>query len=261
MRRRFVFIFCLALGLCAVATTTEPLRAQSDYLAQSPHSPLASGWQATEPSTPPTTVGADDEVETPAKTPPTVASTFDESQSLGKSRSANDADSEEVNPRNNTGMGEWMLNTITALGAVVGLILLIRAIYAKCTGRTLATARHDVVQVMARVPVAPRNHVLILRVAGRILIVGDSPGGMNTLAQIDDPDEAASLLKSFAASEPNSISQGFNQLMGRFNSEYTDDDAAVLEGRDTDEYVAAGARGEVSKLLSRLRSGSRGVPR
>lgn len=237
MRRRLFVYFRLCLGVCLIGALTTSLRAQSDYLSSSPHSPAkAQGWQ--KPAAP--------------DSAPAPATTFDETRALGEARSVY-ADA-AMAPSPDESSDGWMLSTVTALGVVVGLILLLRAGYTKMTGRTLAAPRNDVVQVLSRVSVAPRNHVLLLRVGGRILVVGDSPGGMNSLAQIDDPDEVASLLKTLAVNEPNSISQGFSQLINRFNTEYSDDD-----GRDSGEYVADRARGEVSSLLSRLRTRSREV--
>ena len=147
-----------------------------------------------------------------------------------------------------------MFNTLTALGIVVALILLLRVVMNRLSGRGLTHGQSSAVEVLSRVSVAPRNHVLLIRTGHRVLVVGDSSAGLRTLANIDDPDEVASLLASTAADKPRSISRGFSQLLSHFNSEYRDDVRRVEEGNDTSEHRIDRARDQVSNLLTRVRA-------
>ena len=148
----------------------------------------------------------------------------------------------------------WILNTVTALGVVLVLIYLVRAGLARLTGHTPAVANTEVLEVLTRVSVAPRNHVLLIRMGRRILAVGDSSAGLRTLANIEDPEEVADLLAATMAAKPSSITKGFNQLFNRFNSDYTDEIRRVEEGGDTSENRVDRARDQVSSLLSRVRT-------
>src|SRR5690606_38166243 len=94
----------------------------------------------------------------------------------------------------------WILKTVTALGVVLGLIYLLRYLWIKLTGQVPASSHTAVVEVLSRTTIAPRNHVLLMRLGQRILVVSDSGSGMNTLANIDDPQEVASLLANVTAS-------------------------------------------------------------
>ena len=109
------------------------------------------------------------------------------------------------------------------------------------------------VQVLTRVAVAPRNHILLVRLGGRVLVIADSSHGLRTLANLDDPEEVASLLAAVTASEPNSISRGFASLLQRFNSSYRQNQH-VDEGADTTEHQVDRARDQVSSVLSRVRA-------
>jgi len=149
--------------------------------------------------------------------------------------------------------GSWILQTITALGVVIGLILLLRTIWSRLTGQTVAAMHSPVVEVLSRTSIAPRNHVLLVRIGQRILVVGDSPAGLRTLANVDDPEEVASLLTAVSAARPNSISQNFAQLLQRFNGDY-ESQTIETEGGDSQEHRVDLARSTVSGLLARIRT-------
>lgn len=152
------------------------------------------------------------------------------------------------------GGGEgWVLNTLTALGLVIGLVLLLRFGITKFGGR-VAAAPSRAVEVLGRTAVAPKNHVLLLRVGGRVLVVGDSGAGLRTLSEIEDPDEVASLLASVESDRQTSATSGFNRLLERYTGSYWRADALADEGADNAEVGFDRARDSVSSLLGRVRS-------
>ncbi len=142
----------------------------------------------------------------------------------------------------------WWLQTITALGIVIGLAFLVRLIYIRMGGR-VASHASPVVEVMSRTTVSPRSHVVLLRVGGRVLVVSDSPAGMRTLANVDDPNEVAEILAAITATRPTSISRGFNQLLERFTRDYEVDETEAGESTTPHD-----ARSGVSTLIARIRS-------
>ncbi len=153
-----------------------------------------------------------------------------------------------------TWSGGWVLNTVTALGVVILVILGIHTLLTRMGAVKGGRTHHPAVEVLTRTMVAPRNHVLLMRVGGRVLVVGDSPAGLRTLAQIDDPAEIASLLATTTAASPNSISRGFSSVLGRFNREFDDTSRVAEEGGDDAEHTIDRARDRVSGLLARMRT-------
>ena len=149
---------------------------------------------------------------------------------------------------------QWVAKTVAALGAVIGLILLLRAVLARMSGRANSTRRGGVVEVLGRFSIAPRSHVLVLRLGRRILAVGETPGGLNTLADINDGEEVADLLRSITQTGSDSSTHRFSKLMGRFNTEYGDEQRIEEEGNDHSEFHIDRARDGVLKLLSRIRT-------
>jgi flagellar biogenesis protein FliO len=55
------------------------------------------------------------------------------------------------------------------------------------------------VQVLARCPVSHKQQILIVQVGRRLLVVGESAAGMNTLSEITDPDEVAVMMAQIGA--------------------------------------------------------------
>ncbi len=152
----------------------------------------------------------------------------------------------------------WLLNTLAALGAVIGLMLVLRAVVMRAVGKNGATSRSPAIEVLARSVVAPRSNVLLLRVGRRILVVGETASGLRTLSDVSDPEEVASLLTLIEAAKPNSVTQTFAQALGQLNSEYTPEQRLMDEGGDEDEHHIDRARDGVSGLLSKLRTSQRG---
>jgi len=153
-----------------------------------------------------------------------------------------------------TGVGSWGLQTAMALGVVITLVVVVRLFLRRLHGGG-GTTNAGLVEVMARVPIAPKTHVLFLRIGERIIIAGQTQAGLNTLANFDDPEDVAEVLAHVQAAKPASISEGFTKLMKQFDRGYDPDQT---EGGDRDEHVVDRTRNDMSGLLTRLRSLNRG---
>lgn len=153
------------------------------------------------------------------------------------------------------GGGGWVLNTLAALGIVIALVFLIR--WALRRGGVVSTAapRSSVVEVLSRTTVAPRSHVVLMRVGQRILIVSDSPAGMRTLSTVQEPDEVAELLGSIDAAAPASMTSSFQGAMSKLTSQWSDTPAGDAQDDDNlpDEGLGIDrTRGALSSLRDRL---------
>ncbi len=163
--------------------------------------------------------------------------------------------------------GGWFFNTLAALAVVLVLVFVARSMLTKWAGRNAATSHSPVADVLARIPIAPRNHLVLVRLGQRILVLGDSAQGLRTLESISDPQEIAELLTLVSASRPASISTGFRQLVNHFGQEHDSEAFPDAARRDTD-FAADGdddglgldrSRQNVGTLLSRLRAGAGGA--
>ena len=145
------------------------------------------------------------------------------------------------------------MSTAGALGLVIGLVLGARWVVVKFTGRPL-TASSTAVELLSRTAVAPKSHVLLVRVGRRVLVVGDAGGALRPLGEIDDADEVADLLGAVTASRPGSVTQSFGGLLDRFNRDQDASELRRTEGTDDSEQHTGAARDALSGLKSRLKN-------
>lgn len=163
--------------------------------------------------------------------------------------------------------GMSVLDLLAALGLVIGLIFAGRSVVRRMVPGGSAGRSNSAVQVLSRTTVAPRNHVLLLRVGGRVLIVGDSTAGLRTLGEMTEAEEVADLLSQVSSEKPGSVTAGFKQMLKGFNGAYGGDaEARALADADADagqgvadmpgddEFHIDRARDRVSGLLGRLRN-------
>jgi flagellar biogenesis protein FliO len=122
----------------------------------------------------------------------------------------------------------------------------------------------QVMKVISRSVIAPKQQLLLIQVGRRLVLVGDCGMQMNALAEITDPDEVAGLLgqlRANSAADPtrqSKTSNPFGNLLGRAQSQF--DDLPVPAVSDTDEdgddFIAAGVegtRGELEGLTDKIR--------
>lgn len=246
----------LILGLlAAIVCAAGPAVAQQDRVAQDNSAPaeaerrlaeLAQRYAGEQ-------AGAASPPASPPTTPEQLAAEAAAIEEMPLGQSAEAASGEPDGENGNTPTGGWALSTLAALGVVIGLIFAARWAYTKMGGTVVARSS-PVVEVLARTPVAPKNHVLLLRVGQRVLVVGDSSTGLRTLADLDDPEEVASLLQSVTASSERSVTKSFNSLVSRFNTDYDGRGRVADEGGDHQEVHLDRTRDSLSGLASRLRS-------
>jgi flagellar biogenesis protein FliO len=86
-----------------------------------------------------------------------------------------------------------------ALGIVLGLVFVCRWA-ARWMFPSAAVGRSSqVMKVLSRSVIAPKQQLLLIQVGRRLVLVGDCGQQMNALAEISDPDEVAGLLGQLRA--------------------------------------------------------------
>ena len=76
------------------------------------------------------------------------------------------------------------------------------------------------VQVLSRNIISPKQQVLVLQVGRRLVVVGDSGQQMNTLCEISEPNEVASLIGQIRDSNRDPVSKTFSNLFGNASNAY-----------------------------------------
>lgn len=173
-----------------------------------------------------------------------------EQQPLGPSGSQADHRTTSITPSSAPASGgSWLVRTLLALGLVIALIFALRWLLKRLTGwgGTAGAHRADaLVEVLARSTIAPKTSVLFLKIHERIVVAGQTPAGLNTLTEFDDPDQVAVILTQIQAARPHSISRTFGSLMKQADKDYPTG--------DEQEHIVDRTRDSMSGLLGRIRS-------
>ena len=159
-------------------------------------------------------------------------------------------------------MGDgWFLSTLAALGVVLALVFGLRWLLRRGGVVSTAAPQGGVVEVLGRTTVAPRSHVVLMRVGMRILVVSDSPSGMRTLASVQDAEEVAELLGAIESAKPTSMGQSFGSVMKKLSGQWSGEDQEAIEPLEesheaTSEPISAidQAEGALSRVRGRLAS-------
>ncbi|MFN0199186.1 MAG: FliO/MopB family protein [Planctomycetaceae bacterium] len=108
--------------------------------------------------------------------------------------------------------------TIFSLLVITGLIVLCAWIVKKIQPLKVQGLSTDVVEVLGKRPLDPRQQIYLIRCGSRILVVGSSLQGMSTLAEITDPQEMDTLIGLCRKTTHDSrIVQSFQSLLGKTN--------------------------------------------
>lgn len=150
---------------------------------------------------------------------------------------------------------------VLALGAVIAIVLLLkyaaRLLFPSAVGARGGKAVH----VLSRSMISPKQQVMLMQVGQRLLVVGDCGSQMNTLCEITDPDEVASIIGQASQDRRDPISGGFASLFRRAGQQYSGENTVSQDaGATSDKPVSdvepsdlASTRREVQGLMNRVR--------
>jgi flagellar biogenesis protein FliO len=124
----------------------------------------------------------------------------------------------------------------------------------------------QVMKVLSRLVIAPKQQLLLIQFGRRLVLIGDSGQQMNSLAEISDPDEVASVLGQLSAGSASATAgeaaNPFAPLLGRAQRQFDQIPVppAVEPDEDEGEVAATGVdatRNELSGLTDKIRMLSR----
>jgi hypothetical protein len=132
--------------------------------------------------------------------------------------------------------GHWMVRTIVALGAVIGLALMLRMLCRAVAGNAGSLsaqigaggrAPSGVLMVLGRYPIARGQTLVLMQLDRRVLLLNQTPAGFSTLTEIADSEEVASIIRKCEAGS---------------RSRSNDDDSfdAIIRSMERDPEVATG---------------------
>lgn len=160
-----------------------------------------------------------------------------------------------------TSTGLDTTRVVLSLLLVITIIFLLRWIAQQFFGAPSAKRSSRAVQVLSRSMVGPKQHVLLLQVGQRVIVVGDTGTQMNPLAEIRDADEIAALMGQLRQDKADPVSRAFGTFFGKAEKDY-DEDAPSSRQASADSDVEpelATTQAELSGLIDKVRSVSKQI--
>src|SRR5262249_12660030 len=104
------------------------------------------------------------------------------------------ASTQAASVQNFSGSGLDLQRVALSLLLVIGVIIAARLAMKKLFPAVAVGRNSQVIRVLSRSVVGPKQQFLLVQIGKRLVLVGDSGASMNALSQIDDPEEVAALI-------------------------------------------------------------------
>ena len=143
-----------------------------------------------------------------------------------------------------------------ALGLVLALIFALRWAV-KRYFPSVAGGANGIIRVLSRSSLTPKQHVLLVQVGKRVLVVADNGTQMSSLSEITDADEVALLVGQ--AATRTSARESFGAKFGKEQESYEEkpaaDEVEVVAAQEPHDEGALGLKsGEIDGLMEKVRA-------
>jgi flagellar biogenesis protein FliO len=147
---------------------------------------------------------------------------------------------------------------LLAMSAVVGLIFALKWGAGKLNPG-LTTRSAGTMSVLSRLPMGPKQQLILVKVGRRAVLVGQAGGQMSSLCEITDADELAHLVGQ--AQGEKTVSAGFASLFKKQQNDFEPNRREISQITETreDEELALEARRELLGLTERVRGLSKEI--
>jgi flagellar biogenesis protein FliO len=114
------------------------------------------------------------------------------------------------------------LRVVIALGGVVGLIFLLRSGVRRIFPGAVPHRSSRAMQVLCRLAISPRQHLLLVQVGKRLIVVGDGGAQLNPLCEIASPEEVEAIVAQVREESASSLKR-FDLFFGKARKPYTEE--------------------------------------
>jgi flagellar biosynthetic protein FliO len=115
-------------------------------------------------------------------------------------------------PGSRPGGTSSLLTVGSSLAVVLGLFLLVAWVFKRAMPGQSGLLPKEVVEVLGRTSLGARQQVHLVRCGNKLLLVSSTPGGMETLTEIAEPDEVQRLSALCRQTQPGSSTAAFRQV-------------------------------------------------
>jgi flagellar biogenesis protein FliO len=160
----------------------------------------------------------------------------------------------------NSSVGSPWLRTTGALAGVVGLIVLLAWGYRLIAGQggrlrwSLAARRTNLIEVVGRTSLSPRQSLCLVRLGPRLVLLGVTNETVRALDVIQDADLTARLVGQAARQRPDSHSAEFARCLEREAQTYASGPHSGEPAPAPDDSQLGDLRQKVAQTVQRLRT-------
>ena len=112
-----------------------------------------------------------------------------------------------------------------SLGLVLGIIFIARFAMKKLFPAVSVGRNSQVIRVVSRSVIGPKQQFLLVKLGKRLVLVGDSGTAMNPLAEITDPDEVAELVGQLQSETSQSSTNAFASIFRKAETQFVESPA------------------------------------
>lgn len=112
-----------------------------------------------------------------------------------------------------------IINIVSSLAIVLGLFFLVAWLMRRGSVGGAGELPSDVVRVLGRAALAPRQQMQLVRVGGKLLLVAVSQNGAQTLTEVTDADEVQRLAAACEATPGGGASNSFRQVLAQLGGQ------------------------------------------
>ena len=111
----------------------------------------------------------------------------------------------------------------SSLAVVLGLFFVVAWVIRRTAPGNCPVLPNEVFEVLGRAPLAARQQAHLVRLGAKLVLLSISPGGVEALSEVTDPDEVNRLAGLCQRARPDSTTTAFRQVFQRFTKEHPAD--------------------------------------
>jgi flagellar biosynthetic protein FliO len=146
--------------------------------------------------------------------------------------------------RQGAARGLWGASDFLPLAVVLALVALAAWVVKRYLPARRLVTGSGALEIMARLPLTPKQSLVLVKMGGRMVLVGVSPERVNTVCVVDDPEQVAELVGRIASQSRDSSARAFRQSL---------DHQVDTFDEGTEEELPLQAGGGVRGLLEKVR--------
>lgn len=115
--------------------------------------------------------------------------------------------------KRSSGTAEMFVSVMSSLLIVIGLVLGAAWCYRRAMPGTTGSLPKQVIQVLGRTPLAPRQQLVLIRFGQKLVLVSNLHGEVRTVSEITDPLEVDRVAGMCESAQAGSISDSFRTVL------------------------------------------------